>query len=156
MDAINEVYGKGSAPVGISPSVGQEVCLDFVRGLYKGMGPPPDNISAAEAFTELCGARDGYSGESPAPRASYHREHVSLPAGGAPPANGSRLLSGGDRLAWEDWRHVIRRDSAEAQDVRRECGVHQPYLDRKLARSPKVYAQFIADLVRAGKQCRRR
>ena len=74
---------------------------------------------------------------------------MSLPkAGGL--VDGTQLLSGQVKDNWEGWQQRLLRDPDESLS---QPAVHAPYSDPALVRKPRVYAEFIASLFRAGLIC---
>ena len=52
-------YGEKAGSVGMHTSLGQRQCLNRIHSLVRDMGPP--TLQLAEAFSELCGTKAGYS-----------------------------------------------------------------------------------------------
>ncbi len=111
MTALNQLYGRRAEPDAAPDdlSLGQLKCLEHIKEAYRVAGDPPDDMSAAGAFAELCGTRAGYSSDcgtcgKPSPDQA---EKISLPPHGAVPADLRSVLSGREKLMWEEWRERL-------------------------------------------------
>ena len=89
------------------------------------------------------GAYDASTGKL----ASYQKELISLPnVGGS--VDGANILSGSAFEYWNNWQATILRKIPARRDTGKVP--RAPYSDPALVKSPGLYAEFIANLIRIG------
>ena len=147
IETINEISGQRCPPPGlVEPSVLQLAGMEIIEEAVLGMGEP-NAITATGAFTQLCGLRPGY--EESGPRVNYQREKISFPPAGVEPADPGLFLKGQELNYWQQWQGALRRPLEESAELRKQLGMNKPYSDPALTRSPGVYAEFIATLLKS-------
>ena len=114
--AINKMYSGDRIPGDACASGGQVECLDNLVPAYQRMGKPPNDITAAGAFRELCGTRVGYSVE-PCPRAQFGSGVIAMPPAGTVPIDTGKFLAG-DVANWEsEWQQRLLRSPEESAEA---------------------------------------
>ena len=147
IETINEINGQRCPPPGlVDPSVLQSAGMEILEEAVLGMGEP-NAITATGAFTQLCGLRPGY--EESGPRVNYQREKISFPPAGVELADPGLFLKGQELNYWQQWQGALRRPLEESAELRKQLGMNKPYSDPALTRSPGVYAEFIATLLKS-------
>ena len=145
--SLNELGGEGR-PVPERPNAIQEDVLRNIEQAYAGLGPPDADCSPAGALGELCGSAMTYDGGR-TDVVPYARERVSWP----PPASSPMpMLSGlpADLMWLRSWQRHLLRSPAEADEMRLECGLREPYIDPLLKNNKRIYVDFLLRLEAGG------
>ena len=151
VQTLNEVYGSrpGDPLPSALPSAAQAAALSGVRRAFDDL-PKAACMDSAAAFDVMCGCSAGYGTPTPATRAKYRREKLSLPPPGITLARPSEHLRGEALDAWCRWRHVLLRSPVERNAEVARDGVPEPFTDPALKKRPTEYARFLAALVERG------
>ena len=142
VDALNSVAGGASFDSSLTPSSAQRAALAHIGEVVAAAGSP--DCTPEDAFSHICSAQAGYS-ETPAKRAQYQRDLLSLPDYGGL-VDGAKCLAGDALTYWDCWQERIMQTPSQESDV----PAVTPFTDPALLRAPAEYAWFIDSLARRG------
>ena len=127
-------------------SLAQVRVLDFVSGAIESAGRPPDDLSVAEALSQL---RIGPGYTCASGPGSYLAADVSLPAVGNTPVPLAELWGPGGDRAVDDFVKSSLLKEADVLDRRGKSGLVAPFSDPDLMRCGR-YPKFILSLHQRG------
>ena len=145
INTMNELYARPQPVEDAALSSGQCRSLDEIRSAYAQLRAPVCKDSAA-ALDELCGHRPGYGPTTSKAVPLRRGTPISLPPPDLKFVEGSELLGGADRIAWEDWRHHLLRTPAEFRAAEEVAGKSRLHVDKTLTEKPAAYAAFLGQL----------
>ena len=140
---LNSLAGQSPQKVALTSL--QEGVLERVAASCRMMGKPPEDLTQAGAFFELCGTKLPYLSEGVGP-VPYDRDFVALPSGSAPPISTMEHPPAKHRDLVTGVDAAMLNPSGLAEQQLQADGLSQPYIDPAF-RSGVVYGQFIRGLI---------
>ena len=126
--ALNQLSGAPfSSPPCHARNKMQEMAVSRIRSIYSQVAPPPDHLSAAGAFSELCGSASRYSPTDLAKTARYTKDLMSWPAEGSIATPVLDLLDGADFEMVTDWEKPCFVPSSSGSNTLTVLSVPNPF-----------------------------
>ena len=143
IQALNQVSGAPfSNPPRHVQNKMQEMAVSRIRSVYSQVAPPPDHMSAAGAFSELCGSASRYSPTDLAKTARYTKDLMSWPPEGSIATPVLDLLEGADFEMVNDWGKTLLRPVEQREQYLNCAERPKPFLEPSLVRKLRVYADL--------------